>query len=476
MKLLVVDDQHSVHMYLQKALDFSALGFDDVLHAQNGVQALALIRAHHPQIMLLDIQMPQMNGLQLLEALRREVIPCPETIVLTAYDEFDYAKRCIEFGVSRYVLKPIDPQEITMLLSEAFQTVSARRTQHYRWMFPLCCAQMKDGSDPAQLPLQGVDPMPYGVVCLRERDAARAEEICMEAIGRCAREGRVHLLITVPSQEAWEAFIARLAVNLRPEGIPAGVSYLHTVPAEMTAAVTEALDGLRGSFYAPDVRHEGSVVWSPLTPMLKSGMQAIHDAFLQEDENRLCEMTEQAFLFFARAHADPREVLFACRDVLFRLHVARGEPAEYREWPGEEAASAAEGLQEAFLEELLSYKRQLEPGVAGSGAETIGLLRAYIDSHYGEDLSLSEMASKFYLSRYQISRLFKQVVGVNYQDYVLSVRMKEAARRLKYTDERLYEIARAVGFDEPSYFSNVFKKTYGLSPRAYRLAEKEKKT
>ena len=69
MKLLVVDDQHSVHMYLQKALDFSALGFDDVLHAQNGVQALALIRAHHPQIMLLDIQMPQMNGLQLLEAL-----------------------------------------------------------------------------------------------------------------------------------------------------------------------------------------------------------------------------------------------------------------------------------------------------------------------------------------------------------------------------------------------------------------------
>ena len=137
--------------------------------------------------------------------------------------------------------------------------------------------------------------------------------------------------------------------------------------------------------------------------------------------------------------------------------------------------ASAESLQEAFLEELLGYKRQLEPGVAGSGAETIGLLRAYIDSHYGEDLSLSEMAAKFYLSRYQISRLFKQVVGVNYQDYVLGVRMKEAARRLTYTDERLYEIARAVGFDEPSYFSNVFKKTYGLSPRAYRLAQKEKK-
>lgn len=473
MKLLVVDDQHSVHMYLQKALDFSAMGFDDVLHAQNGVQALALIRAHHPQIMLLDIQMPQMNGLQLLEALRREGVPCPETIVLTAYDEFDYAKRCIEFGVSRYVLKPIDPQEITTLLSEAFQTVGARRTQHYRWMFPLCCAQMKEGGDPAQLPLLGVDPMPYGVVCLRERDAAHAEAARIEAIGRCAREGKIYLLIAVPSQEAWEAFIARLAVNLRPEGIPAGVSYLHTVPADMTAAIAEACDGLSCSFYAPDVRHEGSALWKPLTPMLRNGLQMIHDAFLQEDENRLCEMTEQAFVFFARANADPREVLFACRDVLLRLHVARGE--EYREWPAGEAADSAEGLQEAFLEELLGYRRQLEPGAAGSGAETINLLRAYIDSHCGEDLSLSEMAARFYLSRYQISRLFKQVVGVNYQDYVLGVRMKEAARRLTYTDERLYEIARAVGFDEPSYFSNVFKKTYGLSPRAYRLTEKEKR-
>ncbi|MGN1369515.1 MAG: response regulator [Aristaeellaceae bacterium] len=476
MKLLVVDDQHSVHMYLQKALDFSAMGFDDVLHAQNGVQALALIRAHRPQIMLLDIQMPQMNGLQLLEALRREGIPCPETIVLTAYNEFDYAKRCIEFGVSRYVLKPIDPQEITALLTEAFQTVSARRTQHYRWMFPLCCAQMETGGDPAPLPVGSVDPMPYGVVCLRERDASRAQAACIEAIARCAREGKVYLLIAVPSQETWEAFIARLAVNLRTDGIPAGVSYLHTVPSEMTAAAAEARDGLNGSFYAPDVRQEGSVLWNPLTLMLRNSLQMIQDSVLQEDENRLCEQAEQAFALFARANADPREVLSACRDVLFRLHVSRGEAAEYRAWPEGGAADSAEGLQEAFIEELLGCRRQLEPGVAGSGTETIGLLRAYIDGHCGEDLSLSEMAAKFYLSRYQISRLFKQVVGVNYQDYVLGVRMKEAARRLKYTDERLYEIARAVGFDEPSYFSNVFKKTYGLSPRAYRLAEKEKKT
>ena len=189
MKLLVVDDQHSVHMYLQKALDFAALGVSDVLHAQNGVQALALIRAHHPHVMLLDIQMPQMNGLQLLETLRREGIPCPETIVLTAYDEFDYAKRCIEFGVNHYVLKPIDPQEITELLREAFQAVYARRTQHYRWIFPLCCARMEGGME--MPPMPKTDSIPYGVLCLRLADEERADLGRIDAVSRCVLGGRV---------------------------------------------------------------------------------------------------------------------------------------------------------------------------------------------------------------------------------------------------------------------------------------------
>ena len=141
MNLLIVDDESYVREGIERILSTCNLHDLIILKAANGHDALRMAIEHRVDIVISDVRMPQMNGLQLMEALRREEIPCPETIVLTAYDEFDYAKRCIEFGVSRYVLKPIDPQEITMLLSEAFQTVSARRTQHYRWMFPLCCAQ-----------------------------------------------------------------------------------------------------------------------------------------------------------------------------------------------------------------------------------------------------------------------------------------------------------------------------------------------
>ena len=78
------------------------------------------------------------------------------------------------------------------------------------------------------------------------------------------------------------------------------------------------------------------------------------------------------------------------------------------------------------------------------------------------------MAQRFFINKFQLSRMFKQEFGVNYQDYLIGARVKAAARLLLGTDLKLYEIAERTGFGEPSYLSNVFKKYYGVSPREYR--------
>lgn len=242
MNLLIVDDQKSVFLYLQKVLDLQALGYETVRYAENGQRALNMILEEPPDVMLLDIQMPVMNGLTLLETLRSKGIVQPETAVLSAYDEFDYARKCIDFNVRSYVLKPIDPAEMRELLIKM-----AERVQ--------------------ETPQQTTKP-------------------------------------------------------------------------------------------------------------------------------------------------------------------------------------------ESFSE--------------SSDADTLARIRDYINAHPGEELSLAAMADRFFISRFQISRLFKQLYGVNYQDYILSVRMELAAGMLSRTHARLYEIAAAAGFDEPSYFSSVFKRYYGMSPREYR--------
>lgn len=469
MKLLIVDDQHSVHLYLQKALDLTALGFDEILHAENGLEALDMVRTHRPEVMLLDIQMPGMNGIALLETMQKERMERPETIVLSAYDEFLYAKRCIDFGVRRYVLKPIDPQELTGLLGEACQAVLMRRLDSYRWAFPLFCAHLNDGFDLGTLPVSRMDPLPYRVICLNSRDDRNPAIAALEPVSRSTLNGLTWLLLSMPSAKAWEDVVTALSTA---EGLAAGVSDLRQIPADMAAAAREARKRLWQSFYACGVHTcEGA----PCSDKVQDGLRAIGDCFLQEDSVRLAEMTERAFARFARDRASPEFVLDACRRLLARLRIDHcGERApNLNDWPGFEGFFTANQLQEALIGELFTLRGQNDPAAVHSDAEIIGRIRSYVDEHYSEDLSLSAIAAKFYISRYQVSRLFKQAFGVNYQDYVLSVRMKAAAHLLANTNVRLYEISGAVGFDEPSYFSNVFKKTYGLSPRAYRLAEKE---
>ena len=472
MKLLIVDDQHSVHLYLQKAIDLLALGFNEVLHAENGTQALEILRDQKPEVMLLDIQMPDMNGITLLETLQTEKIERPETIVLTAYDEFLYAKRCIDFGVRRYVLKPIDPQELTPLLSEAYQAIHVRRLENYQWAFPLFCAHLYDDFDLRALPVSRMDSLPYGVICIRSHDDAHPAITALEAVSHSTHNGLTWLLISTPSPKVWEGIIATLSDAFAVDHLPAGVSDLREHPGDMAAAAREALQRLWQSFYVCSVRNDASA--SPFGP-LRDGLRTIGDCFQQEDSVHLAEMTEHAFARLAKDHAAPDAVLNACRKLLTRLrmdHCGEHSP-NLSNWPDIEGFFTANQLQEALIGELFALRQHINPAAMHSDAEIISEVRAYVDEHYNEDLSLSAIAAKFYISRYQVSRLFKQTFGVNYQDYVLSVRMKAAAHLLAHTSVRLYEISGAVGFDEPSYFSNVFKNTYGLSPRAYRLAERE---
>ena len=473
MKLLIVDDQRSVHLYLQKAIDLPALGFSEVLHAESGTQALELLRRCHPDVMILDIQMPDMNGIALLEVLQQEKIVRPETVVLTAYDEFLYAKRCIDFGVRRYVLKPIDAGELTLILCETYQAIYQQRLESYRWAFPLLCSHLNDNFDMSTLQVRYIDSLLYGVICISERNDKHAAVTALEAISRCTVDGLTMLLISVPSQKIWERTISKLSDAFGAEELPAGVSDLRTLPDEMPLAVREAVQRMWQNFYICSVRSDAS---APPFGAFHDGLQMTGDFFLQEDSAHLTEMVEQVFLCFCKDNAAPDAVINACRKLLARIcadHCSE-RAADLNSFPGTKGFLTANQLQKSLINELIALRQHVSPAAACSEEEIINRVRSYVDAHYSEDLSLSTIAAKFYISRYQVSRLFKQLFGVNYQDYVLSVRMKVAAHLLRHTNMRLYEISSTVGFDESSYFSNVFKKTYGCNPRAYRMEGKRK--
>lgn len=120
MKLLIVDDQISLHRYLDKVMDWRELGLTSVEHAYDGEEAATMVENFLPDIMIMDIHMPQLNGIESLMRIQQSK-KIPRTIILSAYDEFEYARDALRLQVSQYLLKPVDAALLRKTLHEIIE-------------------------------------------------------------------------------------------------------------------------------------------------------------------------------------------------------------------------------------------------------------------------------------------------------------------------------------------------------------------
>lgn len=127
MKLLIVDDQISLHRYLDKVMNWEEMGFTEVQHAYDGEEAVAKVLTFCPDIMILDIHMPLLNGIESLRRVRQSGHQ-PRTIILSAYDQFEYARDALHLQVSHYLLKPVDAEQLRKVLGDMVrESASAAR-------------------------------------------------------------------------------------------------------------------------------------------------------------------------------------------------------------------------------------------------------------------------------------------------------------------------------------------------------------
>ena len=119
-KLLLVDDESFIRRGIKELINLKALGISEVMEASNGREALSKAKQHSPHIILADINMPIMNGLDFVSEVR-SMLPFTKIAMITGYDYFDYAVRALKAGVDDYVLKPVSKDDITMLLKKLIE-------------------------------------------------------------------------------------------------------------------------------------------------------------------------------------------------------------------------------------------------------------------------------------------------------------------------------------------------------------------
>lgn len=470
MKLLITDDQNSVHMFFDRMLHYEKLGITRVFHAGNGQEALEIIKKEWPELIILDIRMPVMDGISLLKMIDEFTFE-HRVMILSAYDEFEYAKKCMQFGVKDYLLKPIDIREVKKLLEQSIREISEIQQKSLDKTFQKYIKKAADGTEfiPEELEKHG-----YGVVCFESGNMPEFVQGNIKlfwAVETADMEIRVY---EAENQKEWECFYA-LQKEKNPD-IRIGFGYYHVGKAEFMQAFTESVEALKQGFYTPGTYYyeKDYFTYYQGTEAGKLSEQ-LKKSFETGDVQEMKQAVEKLFFIFKRGKVPPDYVQDFCYGFLIQLNSDFVETLKkLRSSTVSESLHSADSaaVKNMFLRLMLSMRLDIPPKDVQMDEDVVRKIRHYIDTNYEKDISLITLSKHFFISKYQISRLFKKQFGINYSDYILKVRMEAAEMILANSNEKIDDIARRVGFEETSYFSRVFSKYFGMAPREYRKSLK----
>ena len=323
MKLLITDDQNSVHMFFDRMLNYEELGITQVFHAGNGEEALGIIKEEWPELMLLDIRMPVLDGLELLEKLQEFTFE-HRVMILSAFSEFEYAKRCMQFGVREYLLKPIDIREVKKVLGQNISEILEIRKKSIYQTFQKYMDETADGTEyvPEELERTG-----YGIVCCESGNIPKFMFECEEKNNYqsvkflCSAdvedlEIRVY---EVKNQKEWECFYDSQKdknVDMR-----IGFGTFHLGKEQFQQAFTESIEALRQSFYNPGTYYyeSGYLTHYQGTEAEKLSEQ-LNKSFETGNIQEMKQAVEKLFFIFKRGNVHPNYVQDFCYGFLIQLN------------------------------------------------------------------------------------------------------------------------------------------------------------
>lgn len=487
--VLLVDDEKQVIETLQDSIDWQDLGVDVVLSAADGQEALELMTGRHIDLLVTDIRMPRLGGLELL---RRTGTLYPDThcILLSAYGEFEYAREALQLGVENYLLKPIQIDEVRSTIHNALENIYAnqRNTKHLfrnnilmRWVSGDISVD-ELGERANYLNLNIYLPF-YCAVCLRRKDDASMSalrQVCVEALSRDYEvysfwdsQGRYVCIVggMLPRREELAALLSR-AVQALAGGCPAVIAVGTIVQG--SGALFESYRAAEELIANTDMHLEERVLYSLIQVNVQNRVfrESIISFMLQLDDGSLESDIFQMLFHVKSAQQANQTIRLAAQSIWSYLRQQFSPPEEsestmlscvrhFTDAPGQQELAAA-------IKAVVIAGRTVYQSILKSFSPVIGYAISYIQTNYAGGLSIKEFCVRNGMNTSYLGYLFKKETGLFFNDYVNQYRIGRAIQLLHNPDIRVNEIAEQVGFCSPSYFVQCFKKQTGLSPVKYR--------
>jgi len=517
-KLFVADDEEIIRAGIRNCIEKQAADFTICGEAEDGEMALPLIQELKPDILIADVRMPFMDGLD-LAALVKRAMPWVHIVIVSGHDEFEYAQKALTVGVDAYILKPVNSPKLLEVLNE----VSERIEKEKKTYLEIEESLKRDELETTVLREHFLGQLVVGAVSLNEAlQAAQRHKIsliskkyvvCQAALpGFAAGDelARVRLLgnrvFGERSDSIWflqsaeqMVFIVKgehetavreaayeTAQILRHElkrylsvdvavGIGSIVDRIGELPRSYADARSVFGSGLifRGSKIIgyEDLKHD-RISCKPMhslgVPLAEQLRHASQKDLAQILDNYFKEVNDESLDSHLLRYYLMTDLIVTAS----RLTREKGEDQDLISENPRQVFELAASLEESrtFAMELLSgmISHRSASRTVPYGHE-IRNARDYIDAHYSDpDISLHTVAREVGFSPSHFSAIFSQETGETFIEYLTKRRVEAAKTMLKDKKNKLHEIAPAIGYNDPHYFSYVFKKNTGMSPKEYR--------
>lgn len=507
-RIVIVDDEQFVRKGIIALVDWEKINYQVAGEANNGEDALELILEEKPDVVLTDIRMPVFDGLKLIEKVKELAIKVPKFIIISGYNDFEYAQRAVRLGVTDFILKPIDKDELektfidlTPIIEREYLEERANQRFVNFSLYQRIIAE-KNEPTPQELAVLTEDINKrncYLMIDIRENPLSdKVDEQINRAISDFIGDPYVfihpfeHDHFGVILQEkhlpqninevTW--FLSRLKSHLEKE--------LGNQVFLFAGAVESGLDGLLKSYQTALITSERRYIQLDDHPLMYDeniakhheenkplDYQLITELIEKVEENKPKEIRAQVDKWLSAVQETGTSV-DSVKMFLFQLE--KKIESTIHQLAGEENSDNQLDSLVALFEQkktLDELKHGLEAYVLSAGGVICKLskeryngdiykVKRYINKHYNENLTLKRIASKFFMNPVYLGQLFKKTYGIYFKDYLLEVRIEKAKQILRQTDMRIYEVAEQVGFGSPDYFVTQFEKMEGSTPSKYR--------
>lgn len=518
-KILLVDDEPFIRKGIQILIDWEKYGYEIVAEASNGVEAIKELEKNEIDLIITDIKMPEMNGLEFIEYTQRNINKKYKFIVLSGFYEFEYAKKAIEYNVKDYILKPIVVDELIKVLANVKEEYLKEKIKDNK-------ERIKDKAiydknlksiifgkyDEAELDyvkkyLDFNGSFRYIIVEINNDSGNYISDECKRKAQRELYKSLMDILCEYSYRVIFDVSNDRNCYDVgfiynkelaKEKGITEKeyilmiqeeliqrtkhdfymyigqkVKYIEDLSLSYKSAnIAKVFTDFANITYYDDVVEINEVCYGVEKKYIDELIKKIEE----NNEEEISQCVDMLYDSFKKTAIDLDVIKMNVNYLLCNLiNIAKKLDAEadqkevmkyitYGAFEKIISRGSAEHLKE-FSFEFAKYLSQLREN---SASGVLNYIEKEISERYMEKLSLKYLSEKYYINSAYLGQVFKKKYNISFKDYLNNFRIEKASQLLALSDKKIYEISDIVGYSNTDYFINKFVQSKGRTPSQYR--------